>query len=125
MSDLSRRFFLGGSAFVTAAMAAPRLNLPFLFSSAYAETASKPMMFLGAEALTGNWDPTTHTNLGQLIFESFVFGYLTRCPMKPSNPEELVFELATAINPIDKYTLEFKLATASNSTTASRSAPRT
>ncbi len=66
-------------------------------------------MFLGAEALTGNWDPTTHTNLGQLIVESFVFGYLTRCPMRPEQPEQLNFELATAVNPIDKYTLEFKL----------------
>ena len=67
------------------------------------------MVFLAAEALTGNWDPTTHTNLGQLILESFVFGYLTRCPMRPDNPDQLDFELATAVNSIDKFTLEFKL----------------
>ncbi len=106
MTSFSRRAFLGGAALATAV---PRLNPEFLFTSAYAQTATNPMIFLAAEALTGNWDPTTHTNLGQLILESFVFGYLTRCPMRADNPEELKFELATAINPIDKFTLEFKL----------------
>jgi peptide/nickel transport system substrate-binding protein len=108
MSQISRRALIGGSSLAVAA-GFPRLNPDFLFSSAYAQTASKPMVFLAAEALTGNWDPTTHTNLGQLILESFVFGYLTRCPMRPDNPEQLDFELATAIKSIDKFTLEFKL----------------
>ncbi len=109
MAHIDRRAFLGASTLAAASFAAPRLNPAFLFDSAYAQTATRPMVFLAAEALTGNWDPTTHTNLGQLILESFVFGYLTRCPMRPANPEQLDLELATAINPIDKYTLEFKL----------------
>ena len=54
-----------------------RVNPDFLMSSAFA-AEGKTLRFLGAEALTGNWDPTTHTNLGQLIVEGFVFGYLTR-----------------------------------------------
>jgi peptide/nickel transport system substrate-binding protein len=108
MASFGRRELLLGAGAMGAAFAAPKLNPDFLFSSAYAQDG-KPMMFLAAEALTGNWDPTTHTNLGQLILESFVFGYLTRCPMRPENPQELVFELATAINQIDTYTLEFKL----------------
>ncbi len=107
MTAIDRRLFLGGAA--AAAVGMPCLNTDFFIHSAYAQAASKPIVFLGAEALTGNWDPTTHTNLGQLILESFVFGYLTRCPMRPEKPEQLNFELATAVNPIDKYTLEFKL----------------
>jgi peptide/nickel transport system substrate-binding protein len=108
MSEISRRTLLGGAA-LAAAAGAPRLNPDFLFSSAYAQSATKPMSFLAAEALTGNWDPTTHTILGQLILESFVFGYLTRCPMKPDNPEQINWELATSAKQIDKFTLEFKL----------------
>ena len=109
MSKISRRALLGGTTAVAASMGFPRLNHDFLFNSAYAATADRPMVFLAAEALTGNWDPTTHTNLGQLIFESFVFGYLTRCPMRPENPDQLDFELATSVTSIDKFTLEFKL----------------
>lgn len=109
MSKISRRALLGASTAAAASMGFPRLNHDFLFNSAYAASADKPMVFLAAEALTGNWDPTTHTNLGQLILESFVFGYLTRCPMRPDNPDQLDFELATAVNSIDKFTLEFKL----------------
>ena len=109
MSQITRRALFGTGVLAAAAAGIPRLNTDFLFNSAYAQTATRPMVFLAAEALTGNWDPTTHTNLGQLILESFVFGYLTRCPMRPEKPEQLDFELATAITPIDKYTLEFKL----------------
>ena len=80
--------FVGAGAFGFA-----RVNPGFLFNSAFA-AENRAVRFLGAEALTGNWDPTTHTNLGQLIVEGFVFGYLTRSPMRPENPEEFVFELA-------------------------------
>jgi len=77
-------------------------------NSAFA-AEGKALRFLGAEALTGNWDPTTHTNLGQLIVEGFVFGYLTRAPMKPDKPDELIFELAESMKPIDTYTMEVTL----------------
>ena len=80
-----------------------RVNPDFLINSAFA-AEGKTLRFLGAEALTGNWDPTTHTNLGQLIVEGFVFGYLTRAPMRPQKPDELVFELANSLTPIDTYT---------------------
>jgi peptide/nickel transport system substrate-binding protein len=98
---------LGGLAGAGAA-GLGRVNPDFLMSSAFA-AESKPIRFLGAEALTGNWDPTTHTNLGQLIVEGFVFGYLTRAPMRPEKPDELVFELAESLTPIDPYTMEVKL----------------
>lgn len=105
---IDRRKMLQGAMLGAGAAAVGRLNPDFLFSSAHAAEA-KDLRFLGAEALTGNWDPTTHTNLGQLIVEGFVFGYLTRAPMRPDNPEELVFELATSLELIDEYTLEAKL----------------
>lgn len=104
----TRRDVLLGGLAGAGAFGMGRVNPGFLFNSAHA-AESKPLRFLGAEALTGNWDPTTHTNLGQLIVEGFVFGYLTRAPMKPDNPEDIVFELATALTPIDEYTLEVKL----------------
>ncbi|WP_259699751.1 ABC transporter substrate-binding protein, partial [Pseudomonas protegens] len=62
-----------------------------------------------AETLTGNWDPSSHTTLAQINLESFVFGYLTRAPMTPEKPDELVMELATEMKLIDEHTLEFKL----------------
>ena len=101
--------FMAKSGLGAAALTStPMLNHNFLYNSAFA-ASGKPLVFAAAEALTGNWDPTTHTNLGQLIFESYVFGYLTRCPMKPENPTQLNFELATEATEIDKFTLEFKL----------------
>jgi peptide/nickel transport system substrate-binding protein len=105
---LSRRDALKTVLAGVGAAAAVRINPDFFMSSAFAQ-AGKPMRFLAAEALTGNWDPTTHTNLGQLIIEGMMFGYLTRAPMTPENPEELIFELATSLTPIDQYTLEVKL----------------
>jgi peptide/nickel transport system substrate-binding protein len=105
---ISRRNILQGGLVGAAAAAVGRLNPDFLFTSAHAQ-AARSLRFLGAEALTGNWDPTTHTNLGQLIVEGYVFGYLTRAPMTPEKPEELIFELATSMEPIDEHTLEVKL----------------
>jgi peptide/nickel transport system substrate-binding protein len=101
--DLMRSALVGAGGFGFG-----RINPEFLYNSAFA-AESRPVRFLGAEALTGNWDPTTHTNLGQLIVEGFVFGYLTRAPMRPEKPDELVFELAESLNPIDEHTMEVKL----------------
>jgi peptide/nickel transport system substrate-binding protein len=105
---ISRRTLMQGSLAGAGAFGIGRLNPDFLFSSAFAQEA-KTLRFLAAEALTGNWDPTTHTNLGQLIAEGFMFGYLTRAPMRPENPTELIFELATSLESVDDFTLEAKL----------------
>ena len=66
-------------------------------------------MFASAEPVSGNWDPTSHTVLGQINLEGFVFGQLFRTPMRPENPTERVWELATGQTLIDPYTLEYKL----------------
>ncbi|AJE47569.1 ABC transporter substrate-binding protein [Celeribacter indicus] len=105
---MDRRNFLRYGMMAGAAMAAPRLNPDFFFSSAYAQDM-RPLTFLSAENITGNWDPTAHTTLSQTNIEGFVMGFLTRAPMRPDNPDEVVYELATEINEIDAHTLEIKL----------------
>ena len=105
---MDRRKFLESSAMAAAVAAIPMVNGSFFASPAFAGS-DKPITFLSAENLTGNWNPTAHTALSQIIFEGFVFGYLTRAPMSPDNPDEIVFELATSMKLIDEHTLEFKL----------------
>lgn len=107
---IDRREFLKRSSMAAAVAAAgmPLINGAFFASPAYAGS-SKPINFLSAENLTGNWDPSSHTTLGQINFEGFVFGYLTRAPMRPDNPDELVMELAESMELLDEHTLQFKL----------------
>ena len=59
--------------------------------------------------VTGNWDPTSHTTLGQLSFESFIFSHLTRSPMQEGKADEIQPDLATSWKLIDPNTLEFVL----------------
>lgn len=103
-----RRKFLKSSAMAGVVLSGGMVNRNFFSSPAFA-AENRVINFLSAENLTGNWDPTSHTTLGQINLESFVFGYLTRAPMTPDNPDEIVFELAEAMNLLDEHTLEFKL----------------
>lgn len=105
---MSRRKFLESSTLATMVASAPIVNAGFFASPAYAGS-DKPINFLSAENLTGNWDPSSHTTLGQINLESFVFGYLTRAPMTPDNPDEIVFELAESMELLDEHRLQFKL----------------
>lgn len=105
---MDRRQFLRYGATAGAAFAAPRLNPDFFFGSAHAQEA-RPLIFLSAENITGNWDPTAHTTLSQTNIEGFVMGFLTRAPMRPDKPDEVLYELATEINEIDAHHLEIKL----------------
>lgn len=120
---IDRRDFLKSSpmALALAASGASLINGGFFASPAYAGS-NKAISFLSAENLTGNWDPSSHTTLGQINFEGFVFGYLTRAPMRPENPDELVMELAESMELLDEHTLQFKLKKGVTfHTTASRS----
>lgn len=105
---IDRRNFLKKSALFGAGAAAMQVNPDWFFTSARAQSG-KPLVFYSAENLTGNWDPSSHTTLAQINLEGFVFGTLTRAPMSPEDPSELRMELATELNPLDKYTLEVKL----------------
>jgi len=91
-----------------AATAAARLNPDFFFTSAFA-ASGKTLRFMGPESLTGNWDPTSHTNLGQLTVEGLVMGYLTRARMEKGSTDKLDFDLATSLKTIDEFTIEVKL----------------
>lgn len=69
----------------------------------------RTIVFGSGEPLTGNWDPTSHTILAQVNIEALIFGQLVRCPMKPGNTEEIVYELATGQKLIDPFTMEYTL----------------
>ena len=105
---MNRRSFLNASLLGAAGLAAPRIDPDFFISSARAQTG-KPIIFLSAENITGNWDPTAHTTLSQKTIEGFVMGFLARAPMRPEDPGEMVLELATSIEQTGPHTLEIKL----------------
>ena len=108
MNDATRRSFLKGAAALGAGAGLLRINPEFLVSSAAAQEG-KTLVFLSAENITGNWDPTGHTTLSQKNIEGFVMGFLTRTPMRVDNPGEVVYELATGIKLLDPFKLEIKL----------------
>ena len=105
---MDRRKFLGYGATAGAFAGMARINPDFFFTAARAQEA-RPLVFLSAENITGNWDPMAHTTLSQFNIEGFVMGYLTRSPMTPENPDEVVYELATALNLLEPTKLEIKL----------------
>ncbi|KQT52501.1 MULTISPECIES: ABC transporter substrate-binding protein [unclassified Aureimonas] len=105
---LDRRRFLQGGAALAGLAGFAQIDPDFLISSAFAQTG-KPMVFLSAENITGNWDPTAHTTLSQKNIEGFVMGFLTRTPMKLDDPGAVVYELATDIQLLDPNRLQIKL----------------
>jgi peptide/nickel transport system substrate-binding protein len=102
---ISRRSFLASTG---AAAALTHINPDFFINSAYAQTG-KPIVFLSAENITGNWDPTAHTTLSQKNIEGYVMGFLARAPMRPDNPDEMNYELAESIELLDGARLQIKL----------------
>ncbi len=104
MNQVSRRTLLA-----TAMGTSATLALPMPFISRARAAGRNTMVFASAEPVTGNWDPTSHTSLGQINFEGFVFGQLFRTPLRAANPSEIVWELAVSQTLIDPYTLEYKL----------------
>ncbi|XWN34372.1 MAG: ABC transporter substrate-binding protein [Devosia sp.] len=102
---INRRRFLGAAG---AGFGIAQIDPSFFINSAFAQTG-KPIVFLSAENITGNWDPTAHTTLSQKNIEGFVMGFLSRAPMRPDNPDEINLELAESITLLDGSTLEIKL----------------
>ncbi|ANF59322.1 ABC transporter substrate-binding protein [Halotalea alkalilenta] len=105
---ISRRNFLSASALACGTLAIARIDPDFFFTSARAQS-DRPITFLSAENITGNWDPTAHTTLSQTTIQGFVMGYLARAPMRPEDPGEMVMELATSIEQLDPHRLEIRL----------------
>ena len=112
-NQITRRTFLEKSLKVGTGLAfAPLIGSSvglYPRSARAASTGADTVVFLSAENVTGNWDPTSHTTLAQLNVEAFVFNYLTRCPMTVEKPQELIYELATSQEIMDLYTIEYKL----------------
>lgn len=104
MIKFSRRSILKAGA---AGVVSTALPMPFI-RRAYAQ-GRNTVVYGSAQALTGNWDPTSHTQLAQINLENFVFSYLFRTPMRPENPAEPEWELATGQKLIDEYTMEYTL----------------
>jgi peptide/nickel transport system substrate-binding protein len=104
MPSVGRRTVLKGLA---AGGAMSALPAPFV-KRAFGQSRNT-MVFASAEPVTGNWDPTSHTTLAQINLEGFVFGQLFRTPMRPDNPSEIVWELATGQKLIDTHTIEYTL----------------
>jgi len=97
----TRRGFLAGAVSIAG------LEMPPIRRATAQDT--KTVVFASAGAVTGNWDPTSHTVIGQIDFEGFVFSHLTSCPMRPEKPDEILPDLAISWKLIDQYTLEYKL----------------
>jgi len=104
MLKISRRSLLTAAA---GGVVSTALSAPFIRRASAAGRSS--LIYASAEALTGNWDPTSHTSLAQINFENFVFGQLFRTPMQPDNPSQIVWELATGQKLVDEYTMEYTL----------------
>lgn len=98
----TRRQILAGAG---AAMAFGALGMPLV---ANAQT-KKTVVLASMGPLTGNFDPTSHTTLGQGNFEKIVFSHLTRAPMEEGKTDILEPDLATSWQIIDEHTIEFKL----------------
>jgi peptide/nickel transport system substrate-binding protein len=105
---LNRRSFLTTAALAGAGLVLPRINPDFVIGRAHAQL-TRPLVFLSAENITGNWDPTAHTTLSQTNIEGFVMGYLTRAPMRPEAPDDVIYELATEITELSASRLQIKL----------------
>ncbi|SDI04505.1 peptide/nickel transport system substrate-binding protein [Vibrio xiamenensis] len=105
---MDRRSFLRAGLTTMGVAGMASINPGFFISSAFA-SQQKTMVFLSAENITGNWDPTAHTTLSQSTIEGFVMGFLIRSPMRPDNPEQIVYDLATSYEEIDSYKIKFNL----------------
>ncbi len=104
MSKISRRTVLTAAA---GGIVSTALPAPFVRRASAAGRNS--LIYGSAQSLAGNWDPTSHTSLAQINFEGFVFGYLFRTPMRPDDPLQVVWELATGQKLIDEFTMEYTL----------------
>lgn len=98
----TRRQILAGAG---AALTLGAVGIPL----AAGAQAKKTVVLASMGPLTGNFDPTSHTTLGQGNFDKLIFSHLTRAPMEEGKTDVLEPDLATSWQIIDEHTLEFKL----------------
>jgi peptide/nickel transport system substrate-binding protein len=106
MIDATRRQFIVGAAVTGAGLVGD-------LSSSIIQPAGaqglKRVTIASAGPITGNWDPTSHTTIGQWNAEKHIFGHLIKTPVKTENPYEILPDLAVEWKIIDKFTIEYKL----------------
>jgi peptide/nickel transport system substrate-binding protein len=73
------------------------------------KTPKDSLVFLSAESLTGQWDTTTHTILGQMRIESLLFDKLFDAKAEAPDTEKLDPNLALSAEQLDDKTIEYKL----------------
>lgn len=105
MKTTRRKFLTSGAA--GAGLLMLPVAAPFV-KRAYGQ-GRRTIVFGSGEPLTGNWDPTSHTILAQVNIEGLIFGQLIRCPMRPGNTEEIVYELATSHKVVGPNVMEYAL----------------
>ena len=103
--NLTRRCFVGATALGAGSLL---VGSGMGMGRAWAQDAGT-LVFAAAGTVTSSWDPSSHTVAPQITAEGFLFGHLTRCPMKPDNPGDIQPDLATSWKVIDQYTLEYTL----------------
>jgi len=79
------------------------------FSTLEAAPNKDTFIIATSEAVTGNWDPVSHTNLGQMIVEDVIFDTLFKTPAYSENPTEIWPSLAVDYKRLDDYTIQFNL----------------
>ena len=99
-----RRAFLKTTSLGLMTLATPPL------ASRRAHAAGKQLTFLGAENVTGNWDPTANTTLANVLIEMQVFNRAVHFPMRPGTdsktPEWQVIERQKTLSPfVAEYSL--------------------
>lgn len=104
---ISRRHFLktvGTGLAVGAAVS----SAPFMVRRSYAGT--KTLRFLGAENVTGNWDPTANTTLANILIETQTFNHCIFFPMIPgTDPLIPINEIVENIKMINPFVAEYKV----------------
>jgi len=104
---ISRRRFIK-TAGVGLAMGAAVTNAPFIIRKSHAGT--KTLRFLGAENVTGNWDPTANTTLANVLIETQAFNHCIFFPMIPGqDPLTPVNEIVEEIKPVNPFVSEYKI----------------
>ncbi len=105
---LTRRSLIQSAAALSASVGSS-LAIPGFVRQSAAQAGKKSLVFASIGPVTGNWDPTSHTVLGQTTFEYFIYSHLVRCPTEEGKRDEILPDLATSWRLIDEHTLEYTL----------------
>lgn len=104
---ISRRNFLKsmGAALVAGATIS---SVPLVVRKASATT--KTLRFLGAENVTGNWDPTANTTLANVLIEMQTFNRCIYYPMLPGQDSMIsIYEVIESVKKLNPFVADYKV----------------